>query len=149
MPRPLLGRCLLWFNWHGCYYCAVGSSWQATNWSESTLTIETSIARHFECSLQCRRFFRARECYGGYKQYEHNQAFARPKYACTAGYFEFSIICRLLYVYSSTCALYSGHPYGHPCNRQLTAIKKGIPWPVSPDCIAGSSQLLEVTCFLM
>ena len=31
----------------------------------------------------------------------------------------------------------------------LTAVKKGIRWPVSTDCIAGSSiQLIEVTSFL-
>ena len=56
---------------------------------------------HTHNSLQCRRFLRARECFAregacwnskeGRKwwlqQYEHKQAaFARPKYACTAGY---------------------------------------------------------------
>ena len=32
---------------------------------------------------------------------------------------------------------------------QLTAVKKGVHWPVLHDCIGGSSvQLIEVTCFL-
>ena len=32
---------------------------------------------------------------------------------------------------------------------QLTAVKKGILWLVSPDCITGSSvQLIELKCFL-
>ena len=40
---------------------------------------------------------------------------------------------------------YSGHPYRHPCYCRLTAVKNGIPWPVSPDCNAGSSvELIEV-----
>ena len=43
---------------------------------------------------------------------------------------------------------YSGHPDGHPCYGQLTAVKKSIRSQVAPDCIADSSvQLIEVTCF--
>ena len=43
---------------------------------------------------------------------------------------------------------YSGHPDGHPCYGQLTAVKKSIRSQVAPDCIADSSvQLVEVTCF--
>ena len=80
----------------------------------------------------------------------------------------------LLYGYSSTCMrtdwlfhcndrallarcprhiqyvfeLDSGHSYEHPCYGQLTAVKKGICWPMSPDCISKTSvQLIEVTCF--
>ena len=30
----------------------------------------------------------------------------------------------------------SGHPYGYRCYSQLTDVKKGIQWPVLPDCIA-------------
>ena len=38
---------------------------------------------------------------------------------------------------------------GHPRYSQLTAVKKGICWPVSYDCIAGSGiQLEQVTYFL-
>ena len=38
---------------------------------------------------------------------------------------------------------------GHSCYCRLTAVKKDIHWPVSHDCIAGSSvQLIEATCFL-
>ena len=49
----------------------------------------------------------------------------------------------------SVFELDSGHPYEHPCYGQLTAVKKGIRWPVSPDCIVGSIvQLIEVLCFL-
>ena len=34
----------------------------------------------------------------------------------------------------------------HPCYSQLTVVKKGIHWPVSHDCIAGSGiQFIEVT----
>ena len=37
---------------------------------------------------------------------------------------------------------------GHPCCDQLTAVKKGIRWPVSHDCIVGSGiQLMEVRKF--
>ena len=32
--------------------------------------------------------------------------------------------------------LNGGHPYGYRCYSQLTAVKKGIEWPVSPACIA-------------
>ena len=39
-------------------------------------------------------------------------------------------------------------PCGHPCYSQLTAVKKGICWPGSPDCITRSSvRLIEVRCF--
>ena len=48
----------------------------------------------------------------------------------------------------SVFELDSGHPCEHPCYGQLTAVKKGIYWPVSPGCIVGSIvQLIEVMCF--
>ena len=43
----------------------------------------------------------------------------------------------------------SGHPHGHPCDGQLTAVKNGIRFPVSHDSIASSSvQLIKLKCFL-